>query len=551
MSTTTSPEHLPGHAPPSAVPAPPADDAPRQSLAARLWHWLWGVVPTALVIAALGGLAVWGHNNDWQLPTFAGLTGAGDPPHVAWCEEHGVPEAQCVECNPGLLPRGADYGWCSVHGVHDCPLEHPDVAQTKEAPEVSAADFHRAAAALALVDRKPNNSVCTSYRRRIQFASFEAVAKAGLDVAVVDRHPIVEAIVGNGEITYDATRFANVSSRVAGTVWQVQKDIGDRVQAGEVLALVDGKTVGEAKGELVDALVEEGLQLRTLDRLQGIGDGVIAGRRIIETQAAYDEARVHVLAAQQSLSNLGFVVNLDQLRALSHEEQIDRLRRLGVGSLDERANGGGPSTANLLPIRSVMDGVVVTRNVVAGEVVDTSQVLFQVADTGQMWVKVNVPLEDADQLKLGLPVRFRPDGSREEVTGKLTWISSAVDPQTRMVETHAELPNPAGRLRDGTFGTGRIVLRDEPEAIVVPDDAIQSDGDCQLVFVRDTHYFDSPQSPKLFHVRTVRVGARTDDGLTEIIAGVLPGEIVATMGSDILRAQLLKSNLGEGCGCAD
>lgn len=551
MSTTTSQELLPDHAPPSTGPTPPADEPPRRGPAARLWHWLWGTVPTVAVIAALGALAVWGHDNDWKLPTLSSLAGTGGTPRVAWCEEHGVPEAQCVECNPDLMPRGPDYGWCSVHGVHNCPLEHPDMAQRKELPVVSAADFQRAAAALALVDRKPNNSVCTSYRRRIQFASFDAVTKAGLDVAVVDRGPVTESIVGNGEITYDATRFANVSARVDGTIWQVQKDIGDRVHAGEVLALVDGKAVGQAKGELVDALVEEGLQQRTLDRLQDIGEGVIAGRRIIETKAAYDEARVRVLAAQQSLSNLGLVVELDELRALSHVEQVERLRHLGIENTGSGGGEGSPSTANLLPIRAPIGGVVVARNIVAGEVVDTSRVLFQVADTSRMWVKVNVPLEDADQLALGLPVRFRPDGSRDEVTGRLTWISSAVDPQTRMVETHAELPNPAGRLRDETFGTGRIVLRDEPAVVVVPSEAIQSEGCCQMVFVRDKHYFDRPETPKVFHVRTVRTGAKTGDGFTEIIAGVLPGEIVATTGSDMLRAQLLKSNLGEGCGCAE
>ena len=43
-------------------------------------------------------------------------------------------------------------------------------------------------------------------------------------------------------------------------------------------------------------------------------------------------------------------------------------------------------------------------------------------------------------------------------------------------------------------------------------------------------------------------GPRTEK-FTEIIAGVLPGEVVATKGSDVLRAELLKNNLGEGCCC--
>jgi membrane fusion protein, heavy metal efflux system len=91
------------------------------------------------------------------------------------------------------------------------------------------------------------------------------------------------------------------------------------------------------------------------------------------------------------------------------------------------------------------------------------------------------------------------------------------------------------------------VLRDEPKAIVVPNEAVHSDGDCQIVFVRDKDYFREG-APKFFHVREVRLGVRDGD-TTEIIAGVLPGEVIACKNSVVLEAQLLKSNLGEGCAC--
>ena len=195
-----------------------------------------------------------------------------------------------------------------------------------------------------------------------------------------------------------------------------------------------------------------------------------------------------------------------------------------------------------------MDGIIVARQVVAGEVVDASRVLFQLADTSRMWLTLNVSVEDAGKLALGQPVRFRPDGSRDEVSGKLVWISTTADQQTRMVTVRAELPNPKGQLRNETFGAGRIILREEQEAIVVPNEAIHWEGCCHVVFVRDKGYFDSPDSPKVFHVRTVRLGARSEK-FTEIVAGVLPGEVVATKGSDVLRAELLKNSLGEGC-CA-
>ena len=108
---------------------------------------------------------------------------------------------------------------------------------------------------------------------------------------------------------------------------------------------------------------------------------------------------------------------------------------------------------------------------------------------------------------------------------------------------------PSAPYSANTFGTARVVLRDEPAAIVIPDEALHWEGCCHVVFVRDKNYFQEG-SPKFFHVRSVRPGVR-EGGVTEIISGLLPGEVIASKNSVVLEAQLLKSNLGAGCGCAD
>ena len=180
---------------------------------------------------------------------------------------------------------------------------------------------------------------------------------------------------------------------------------------------------------------------------------------------------------------------------------------------------------------------------VAGEVVDTAKTLFVVADPRRVWLTLNVRLEDANHLALNQPVHFQPDGGAKEVAGRLGWISTAVDEKTRTVKVRADLENPEGQLRANTFGAGRIILREEKNAVVIPKEALQSDGDCPLVFVRDKNY--DPQNPEsllVFHVRKVRSGAQ-NDGFVEILAGLLPGESVATKGSAVLRMQLRKDNV--------
>jgi len=500
-----------------------------------------------MVFGVIAGVGFYGHHSEWKLPKFSTLVGAEPAERDDWCAEHGVPESKCVECNVDLLPPGPQYGWCREHGVANCPLDHPDVAELKEAPAVSRADLERAARALAVEERPRNNNVCKLHQRRLQFASLDAVREAGLDVALVDRQPIQETVEATGEVRYDPTRLASLSARAPGTVWRVEKYVGDTVRVGDVLAVVDAKEVGRAKTELIHALAQEELQRKVFARLDGLSSqGIVPGRRAQEADAAYVQARARVLGAQETLVNLGLPVDVESLRNLAEEEAVAQLRLLGLpesiaAELDPRT-----TTANLVPLRAPLDGVVVDRQVVAGEAVDTSRVLFQVADTSRMWLMLDVRLEEADKLALGQPVQFQPDGSRQAVGGKLTWISTTADERTRTVKVRADLPNPDGRLRNETFGRGQIVLRDEPQAIAVPNEAVHWEGCCHVVFVRDKGFFDSGDSFKVFHVRTVRPAVKNEK-FTEILAGVLPGEVVATKGSDVLRAQLLKNNLGEGC----
>jgi cobalt-zinc-cadmium efflux system membrane fusion protein len=500
-------------------------------------------VPPLLVFAALGGLALWGHHTGWKMPTFATLMGEASQGKDDWCAQHNVPDSQCVECKADLMPRSRTYGWCREHGVHECPLCHPEIAQLSTTPKVSAEDKVRARRALALTERPENNSKCKLQKRRIQFVSTAAVDKAGIEVEPVWQAPMVETVTANGEVGYDQTLVARLSSRLPGTIWRVEKQVGDRVRRGDVLALVETAEVGRAKAEFLQAFVQVQLKVKNLESVSA-ARGAIPDRTIRETEAALSEARIRLATARQTLINLGLPVDADILKGAPENRLAERIQFLGLPEYLAKNFDPTSTTSNLLPIKATFDGVVVSRAVVAGEVVDTTKVLFVVADTRRLWLTLDVRMEDAKALALGQQVHFRPDGNKSEMGGQITWISTEIDHKTRTLQVRATLANADGGLRANTFGTGRIVLRDEKQAVVVPHEAIQWEGDCYVVFVRDKNFLKEG-SPKVFHTRTVRLGAK-DDQNTEIIAGVLPGELVATKGSAVLKAELLRGNLGEG-----
>lgn len=537
MTTATHRDHAP-----SASPAPTVS----------VWQMLGRAVPTAAVVLALAGLACWGHFSDWSMPTFSSLLGWQATPAEPWCEEHGIAEAQCIECHSELLPSDNDYGWCQAHGVAQCPLEHPDVAELATAPTIEPARVEQAARALALKPRTENNSRCSLHRRRVQFASQEAVEKAGVEIAVVKERPLVESIDANGEVVYDQTRFAHLSSRVAGTVYRVEKQVGDSVRKGEVLALVDAADVGRAKADLLQAIAQMRLKQATCERLRPLANGdVLPARQFREAEAALQEAQIRVQGAQQSLVNLDLFVRADDFTDVPTAEIAKRIQLLGLSDDLVASLGGEIVSSNLLPLRAPLDGLIVERHVVQGEVVDTSTVLFGVADTRRLWLTLHVRHEEAKYVAVGQGVLFHASESKHEaeIRGAVDWISTSADDQTRTVKVRVNLPNEDGKLRANTFGTGQIVLRQEPKAVFVPNEAVHWDGACFVVFVRDRNYL-RPDAPKFFHVRSVRPGVKGAEG-TEIIAGLLPGEVIATRNSGVLQAQLLKSNLGAGCGCVD
>lgn len=537
MSTSTAPQ-LDSH----TAPALPNSRSP--AMPRRKSIGLVRAVPNVIVFLLLGGVLYFGHHTGWKLPKLSELRGTGAPEADDWCAEHFVPESQCVECKPDLYPKPKEYGFCRKHGVAECVIDHPDLAQVSGTPQSPRYDT---AKAIALIPRPENNSRNTLHKSRVQFASRESADMAGIDIDVVQERPMSEFVLANGEIVFNPSRVAHLSSKVEGTVAAVFKTIGDEVQPEEILALVDSAQVGQAKSQLLNAIVQVQLRRSNVERLRPtVEKGAVSAKTLIEAESALREAEIAYVSARQALLNLGFDLP-EELQEEDVRQLADRIRLLGLPSSALAALPSGTKTANLIPVVAPKAGVIVASTTVAGEVVDTAAVLFTVADPQSLWLLLNVRQEDAKHVRPELPVTFHTDDGSQETAGRISWISPAVDERTRTLQARVPLSNTDVALRDKTFGTGRIILREEPHAIVVPREAVQSTSDAHFVFVRDRNYLKE-DAPKVFHVRQIRIGAR-DDRYVELLAGVLPGEVVVTKGSGALLAQLLRSSFGAGCGC--
>lgn len=439
------------------------------------------------MLGGLVALAWWGHAHHWKLPKFSRLTGGNSTPLSTTADNEGMAYRTLRVVRP------------EAGAPHAMPL--------------------------------------------LEFSTPEALHAVGIETVPAAMRPLDEYIDAHGVVAYNENRLAQLSTRVPGTVFRVEKQVGQSVKKGDVLAILDAVEVGRAKATFLQDVVAAEHKAKNLERLLSV-TGVVAEKQIREAQAELRESRIRRFNAQQTLINLGLPVEYTEKNRSSDEELEERIQFIGlpqeiVETLDRKT-----TTANLIPLRSPFDGAVITREVVVGEVVDSTQVQFVIADVTKMWIKLDVRKEDAQRLDIGQEVVFTSDSFTGEVRSQLKWISTEVGEKTRTVQARADAENPllesAGSdasegqrlLRANIFGMGHIHVRHQDAALMVPKAAIQWMDVTPIVFVVQ-------EQARTIEPRKVSVGA-SEGAYTEVRSGIQAGETVVSHGSHLIKSELAR-----------
>ncbi len=190
----------------------------------------------------------------------------------------------------------------------------------------------------------------------------------------------------------------------------------------------------------------------------------------------------------------------------------------------------------LIPIRSPIDGVVVTRNISVGQVVDLGFNAFDITNLSTVWVTAAVNQQDLALMHTGALAEILDSASPDKAyTGRVTMIGDTIDPQTRTAPVRIVVSNPATRLRPGMFISAHIAEPATRDALFVPENALQEINGLQVVFV------DS--NGQTFQARTVSLGIRSQ-GKVEVVSGLHPGDRIVVNGAFMVKAEMLKSTMG-------
>ncbi len=329
-----------------------------------------------------------------------------------------------------------------------------------------------------------------------------------------------DEIRANAETRHVPARYARVAPRVSGVVREVKAALGQAVEAGTALAVVESADFGQAKADHLQALAVHDLRRQTYEREKDLFEKKIsAGRELAEAKTALEEARLGARRSEQRLGALG--LSAEAIRSVAETQD----------------------TSPLLEVAAPFTGTVLEAAAVIGETAGPDKPLFSVADTEKLWITIDVYEPDLPKIEPEQKVSFTMDGlPGKRFPGRVVATGGEVDDRTRTVPVLAEVKNVDRLLRARMFGRAEIAVRPPEPKLLVPKESVQSDGDCQFVFVATT--------PGVFKTRGVQLGAAYGAGY-EILGGLAAGEKVVTTGSFLLKTEVLRGEIGAGCCPAD
>jgi membrane fusion protein (multidrug efflux system) len=285
--------------------------------------------------------------------------------------------------------------------------------------------------------------------------------------------PLAEEVFAVG--TLRANESVMVRPEMAGRVVQVRFSDGAQVKQGDLLIALDGSVLSaQAEQTRAELALSRANHERTADLAQ----------RNFVSQSAKDQAAAN-LSVQEARLRLA-------------EAQLSKTR-----------------------IHAPFSGQLGLRNFSVGDFVKEGSDLVLLEDLSRLKVDLRLPERYLGQLRKGLDIEVNVDAfSNRTFRAVLDAVDVQVDANGRSVVARGLIANPDASLRGGMFAKARIVLRDKPQAVVIPEEAITPVGGDLFVY----RVIDGK-------ARMTRVSSgQRRDGKVEITQGLAAGDLVVTAG---------------------
>lgn len=344
-------------------------------------------------------------------------------------------------------------------------------------------------------------------------------------------------------------RQVSLRSQAEGRLLNLNADVGDTVQRGQVVGNLDNvllqTAVGEAQAELAARQFEvtqaeaELADIRTsieesrVRFQQASNDAqrlkTLASQGAVSTQEA-EQAQTTLVAAEQALQSSQEQVRTRQQAVAAAQQRVEAQRSI-LRETQQRL-----SFANLT---ASLSGVVLERVAEPGDLVLPGEAVLTLGDLSRVLVVIEVADSNLTEFSVGQSVELAIDAfPNETFTGQVTRISPVADSTSRLLPVEITVANPDGRIGSGLLARVTSV-GSQSSAVIVPESALETaeTSDSQVFVVSET------DGNPVVEVRSVQVGDRTDGQVT-ILSGLTPGEQYVVRSSQPLESgQTVKLSL--------
>jgi RND family efflux transporter MFP subunit len=300
---------------------------------------------------------------------------------------------------------------------------------------------------------------------------------------------VEETVYGTGNLA--AQDRAVLSAKVIGRVDGVFVDIGSQVRKGDLLAQIQKREFElrrqQAEAALSQARARLGLALTgEEDKVEPEQTSVVKEAKAVLSEATRNRDRLLKLRDQGIISTADVESAEAQYQvALNRYDESTHEAKNRMATLLQRKAERDLADQELrdTEIRAPFDGVVEQRQTSPGEFLNLATRILTVVRVDPIRLHLEISEKDAPRVRLDQKVYFRVEGLERPLEGRLGRLSPVISAGNRMLVAEADLPNPSGILRPGSFVKADVVVNDKMPGIFVPRDAIVTFAGIEKIFV--------------------------------------------------------------------
>ena len=348
--------------------------------------------------------------------------------------------------------------------------------------------------------------------------------KPMVEVLTVQRKDMVRKIELTGQTVPEAQ--IDIAAKYSGKIVQVNVQLGERVSPGQVLIVQDTSDV-----DISLAQNSAGFRQASADAIESNAS----------FEASYQRAQADY---QHSLTNYERYNRLYEQGAISREaldnmQQQMTTAKAAVDTWAKQITDGSAAAVqgklaardkaqsavdalnnqrNDLVLRAPRGGIIGYRQAEAGNLAQAGQKLLSIFDNSNIYVDFSVSEQDIGQIVLGMPIDIAIDSLGKRYSGKITYISPAIDSKNQAFGIRVTLDKPDESIKAGMFARTDVSVALRPQALFVPKEAVLSVNGKDRIFIVDAN--------NQVTERVVAVGLRNDKSI-EILNGLNEGEQVA------------------------